>query len=217
MIHRGVIGTMERMIAYLIEKYAGAFPLWLAPVQAVVIPIADRHLEYAEVGRRELRERRLPGGGGLAAREDAGQDPRCAGAASAVHAGRGRPRSAGGHGQRPRAARGRPRGEADRRVRRGARSAAEGTRMNWRSSQASWVVESLRTFSPAQTYQGRLVAPPWIGAEHPGDWRVEVRRSGFTKLVNLCAVGADAGAPGSQRLGRRGSQCVRHAARSINE
>jgi threonyl-tRNA synthetase len=43
------------MIAYLIEKYAGAFPLWLAPVQAVVIPIADRHLEYANSVAAELR------------------------------------------------------------------------------------------------------------------------------------------------------------------
>ena len=55
MIHRGVIGTLVRMIAYLIEKYAGAFPLWLSPVQAVVIPIADRHLEYAESVAAELR------------------------------------------------------------------------------------------------------------------------------------------------------------------
>ncbi len=47
-IHRGVISTMERMMAYLIEHYAGAFPLWLAPVQATVIPIADRHIEYAQ-------------------------------------------------------------------------------------------------------------------------------------------------------------------------
>jgi threonyl-tRNA synthetase len=47
MIHRGVISTMERMVSYLIELYAGAFPVWLAPVQAMVIPIADRHGEYA--------------------------------------------------------------------------------------------------------------------------------------------------------------------------
>ena len=47
-IHRGVISTMERMMAYLIELYAGAFPLWLAPVQAMVIPIADRHTPYAQ-------------------------------------------------------------------------------------------------------------------------------------------------------------------------
>ncbi|MHB8515392.1 MAG: threonine--tRNA ligase [Dehalococcoidia bacterium] len=54
-LHRGVIGTMERMMAYLIELYAGAFPAWLAPVQAVVIPIADRHAEYAHKVRDELR------------------------------------------------------------------------------------------------------------------------------------------------------------------
>ena len=47
MIHRGVISTMERMVAYLIELYAGAFPLWLAPVQAAVLPITDRNVEYA--------------------------------------------------------------------------------------------------------------------------------------------------------------------------
>ena len=47
-LHRGVIGATERMMAYLIELYAGAFPTWLAPVQAVLIPIADRHVEYCE-------------------------------------------------------------------------------------------------------------------------------------------------------------------------
>ena len=54
-IHRGVISTMERMMAYLIELYGGAFPLWLAPVQAVVIPIADRHNEYARRVVDDLR------------------------------------------------------------------------------------------------------------------------------------------------------------------
>jgi threonyl-tRNA synthetase len=48
MIHRGVISTMERMLAYLIELYAGAFPPWLAPVQVGIVPIADRHYEYAK-------------------------------------------------------------------------------------------------------------------------------------------------------------------------
>ena len=48
MIHRGVISTMERMMSYLIELYAGAFPVWLAPVQAVIVPIADRHFEFAQ-------------------------------------------------------------------------------------------------------------------------------------------------------------------------
>jgi threonyl-tRNA synthetase len=46
---------MERMMAYLIELYAGAFPLWLAPVQAVVIPIADRHVAYADRVADDLR------------------------------------------------------------------------------------------------------------------------------------------------------------------
>jgi threonyl-tRNA synthetase len=46
-IHRAIFGSFERFIAILIEHYAGAFPLWLAPIQAVVLPIADRHLPYA--------------------------------------------------------------------------------------------------------------------------------------------------------------------------
>jgi threonyl-tRNA synthetase len=48
MVHRTVLGSMERFVGGLIEHYAGAFPVWLAPVQAVVIPIADRHQEYAK-------------------------------------------------------------------------------------------------------------------------------------------------------------------------
>jgi threonyl-tRNA synthetase len=47
MIHRAIVSTMERMISYLIELYAGAFPVWLAPVQAIVLPITDRQTEYA--------------------------------------------------------------------------------------------------------------------------------------------------------------------------
>jgi threonyl-tRNA synthetase len=56
MIHRGLLSTMERFMAFLIENYAGNFPVWLAPVQAVVIPIADRHLEYAERVADRLRQ-----------------------------------------------------------------------------------------------------------------------------------------------------------------
>jgi threonyl-tRNA synthetase len=54
-VHRGIIGTMERVMAYLIELYAGAFPTWLAPVQAMVIPIADRHIDYAHEVTSSLR------------------------------------------------------------------------------------------------------------------------------------------------------------------
>ncbi len=48
MIHRALLGSLERFTGVLIEHYGGAFPTWLAPVQAVVIPIADRHVEYAK-------------------------------------------------------------------------------------------------------------------------------------------------------------------------
>ncbi|MBV9680131.1 MAG: threonine--tRNA ligase [Acidobacteriaceae bacterium] len=47
LIHRAIISTMERMISYLIELYGGAFPVWLAPIQAIVLPISDRQNEYA--------------------------------------------------------------------------------------------------------------------------------------------------------------------------
>jgi threonyl-tRNA synthetase len=46
-IHRAIFGSIERFVAILIEHYAGAWPLWLAPVQAIVLPISDRHLDYA--------------------------------------------------------------------------------------------------------------------------------------------------------------------------
>ncbi len=48
MVHRAILGSLERFFGVLIEHYGGAFPLWLAPVQVVVIPIADRHLDYAQ-------------------------------------------------------------------------------------------------------------------------------------------------------------------------
>jgi threonyl-tRNA synthetase len=59
MIHRGVISTLERITAFLIEEYAGAFPLWLAPEQVRVIPIADRHLAYAATVQAALAARGL--------------------------------------------------------------------------------------------------------------------------------------------------------------
>jgi threonyl-tRNA synthetase len=53
MIHRVVLGSLERFMGGLVEHYAGAFPVWLAPVQVRVLPIADRHHDYArQVGAR---------------------------------------------------------------------------------------------------------------------------------------------------------------------
>lgn len=53
-IHRSSIGALERTIAFLLEHYAGKLPFWLAPIQVEIIPIADRHVEYAESVKREL-------------------------------------------------------------------------------------------------------------------------------------------------------------------
>jgi threonyl-tRNA synthetase len=58
-IHRAIYGSLERFIGILVEHFAGAFPLWLAPVQAVVVPIADRHIDAARELAGILRERGL--------------------------------------------------------------------------------------------------------------------------------------------------------------
>ena len=55
-IHRAILGSFERFIAILIEHYAGAFPFWVAPVQAIVLPITDRNAEYARSVRRRLAD-----------------------------------------------------------------------------------------------------------------------------------------------------------------
>ncbi|NOT25297.1 MAG: threonine--tRNA ligase [Acidobacteria bacterium] len=55
-IHRAIFGSFERFIALLIEQYAGAWPLWLAPVQVSILPIADRHLDYSRKVRDRLSE-----------------------------------------------------------------------------------------------------------------------------------------------------------------
>jgi threonyl-tRNA synthetase len=56
MLHRTILGSMERFFGILIEHYAGAFPTWLAPVQVIIVPIADRHLDYAADVRRQLEK-----------------------------------------------------------------------------------------------------------------------------------------------------------------
>ena len=61
MIHRALLGSFERFIGILIEHYAGEFPLWLAPVQAIVLPIADRHAEAADAVLAALTDAGLRG------------------------------------------------------------------------------------------------------------------------------------------------------------
>jgi threonyl-tRNA synthetase len=55
MIHRAILGSVERFLGILIEHYAGAFPLWLSPVQIAILPVADRHVEFASALATELR------------------------------------------------------------------------------------------------------------------------------------------------------------------
>jgi threonyl-tRNA synthetase len=59
MIHRALYGAIERFMGVLVEHFAGAFPTWLAPVQAVLIPIADRHVAYARSVADTLAERKV--------------------------------------------------------------------------------------------------------------------------------------------------------------
>jgi threonyl-tRNA synthetase len=59
MVHRALLGSMERFFGVLIEHYAGAFPVWLSPVQAVVLPISEKHLAYARQVAGELRAARI--------------------------------------------------------------------------------------------------------------------------------------------------------------
>jgi threonyl-tRNA synthetase len=61
MVHRALLGSMERFLGVLIEHYGGAFPVWLAPVQARVLPVADRHHEYAASVVARLRSEGLRG------------------------------------------------------------------------------------------------------------------------------------------------------------
>ncbi len=56
MIHRAPFGSLERFIAVLIEHCAGKFPLWLAPMQAIILPISDKFIDYAEEVKAELKE-----------------------------------------------------------------------------------------------------------------------------------------------------------------
>jgi len=56
MIHRVIFGSIERFIGILIEHYAGAFPVWLAPVQARILPISEKHLEYAQKVKQQLQD-----------------------------------------------------------------------------------------------------------------------------------------------------------------
>ena len=98
MVHRALYGSVERFFGILIEHYAGAFPVWLAPVQAVVMPITDRQAEYAKKVHAKLEAAGFRVASRRSQGESESQDSRRADAEGAVHAGGGRPRSGGGNG-----------------------------------------------------------------------------------------------------------------------
>ena len=105
MIHRALMGSYERFIGILLEHFGGELPVWLTPVQAIVLPISDRHLEYAEAVLATLRRRRRPGRARRPDRVGLAQDPRRRAAQDPLHADRRRPRARPRGGQRPRAPR----------------------------------------------------------------------------------------------------------------
>ncbi len=92
MVHRALFGSVERFFGILVEHYAGAFPVWLAPVQAAVLPITDRQAEYAHQVAETAEDRGSARDRGRSQREGQSQDPRRADAEGALHAGGGRAR-----------------------------------------------------------------------------------------------------------------------------
>ena len=88
-IHRAIFGSFERFMALLIEHYAGAFPMWLAPVQATVLPLSDRHLDAAKAVAATLEAGGLRATRRRAGREDRVQDSGSSAPADSVHAGAG--------------------------------------------------------------------------------------------------------------------------------
>ena len=84
MVHRALFGSVERFFGVLIEHYAGAFPVWLAPVQAAIIPISERHTGVRKQGRGAVESGRIPRRSRCSQRKDERQDPRACHAKGAI-------------------------------------------------------------------------------------------------------------------------------------
>ena len=95
MIHRAAFGSYERFIGIMIEHYGGEFPLWLAPVQAIVLPISDPFNEYGACGQGHAPESRPARGARRAQRVDREEDPRGRATEDPADADRRRARGAG--------------------------------------------------------------------------------------------------------------------------
>ena len=112
MLHRAILGSLERFIGVLIEHVGGAFPLWLAPVQAAVLPVSDKFLDYADEVAADSPRPRRPGRGRPAQREARRQDPRRAAPEGPLHARRRREGTGRGECRGPGAGEGGRRGDA---------------------------------------------------------------------------------------------------------
>ena len=95
-LHRAIFGSFERFIAILIEHFAGAFPTWLAPVQASIVTVADRQLDYAREVQRPAARQGLPRGAGRARADAQREDPRGPDPQDSLHPGHRRQRGGGG-------------------------------------------------------------------------------------------------------------------------
>ena len=121
MVHRALFGSVERFFGVFIEHYAGAFPMWLAPVQVGLVPISEKHLDYAKTVQQRLEA------AGLRVELDAsnnkmqGKDPRLRRAEGPLHPHHGRQGIRHRLRQRPRPRQGRRRLRHDRRIHRHAR------------------------------------------------------------------------------------------------
>ncbi len=119
MIHRALLGSMERFAGILIEHYAGRFPTWMAPVQAIVLPISDRHNEYARTRLRAPARPRCPRRDRRPLRVGRQEDPRrLDDRPLSLHAGGRRPRGRERGGGRSLPRGGRPGGDGTGRFRR---------------------------------------------------------------------------------------------------
>ena len=97
MVHRALWGSVERFFGILIEHYAGAFPVWLAPVQAEVLPLSEKFAEYAQKVTPQLKAAGIPRASRRPQRKAAGQNSRRADAENSLHADRRRQGSRSRH------------------------------------------------------------------------------------------------------------------------
>ena len=186
MIHRALMGSFERFIGILIEHYAGEFPLWLAPAQALVLPISDRHIEYAEQVARELRDEGL-----RVAVDDRGES-----VGRKIRDGElrkvpyllvvGDARGGFGSGGRPPPRRGRPGGRAGGRVRRARRGASRGPDVTtrWRDCPNRASLARVKTFIrhialPALLIAALACAAVAVAAPSSGTYKGKIEYQGY--------------------------------------